>query len=193
MAKIDIDNKKMWESLLSLSALPPELHTLIEVALSDQNLEWNGKEIVSIEPQQQPCDTCTHGSGGCACTCSKHKEWSENKSQKEPLKPIFKVGDIIIHKEFNIVFEISGIDFDNFYLVKNRNGLTIPFEFQDHYELMSDNAKNYFFKIIRKQIAEEIDEEKMVMDYQQEYRCRGEERRAYRQGIIDTIKKLKGE
>ena len=52
VSMIQIDNKKMWESLLSLAALPPELHTLIEVALSDQNLEWNGKEIVSIELKQ---------------------------------------------------------------------------------------------------------------------------------------------
>ena len=112
------------------------------------------------------------------------------------ITPIFQAGDIIIHKTRDIIFEIDGIDtFNSYYLVKNRPGLTIPFGFQDNYELMSDNAIRYFYKKIRKQIISEIKCEQMVLDYTKDASVSPCHYSVgyYRKGIKDAIKAIKGE
>ena len=47
MAK-ELDNKKMWESFIEYKGLPIEMRNAIHLALEDQGLKWNGKEIVEI-------------------------------------------------------------------------------------------------------------------------------------------------
>lgn len=59
--KIQIDNKKMWESIMSREQ---EYHNApinkshIQEALRDQGLEWNGKEIVNLEPKLDKYYVC---------------------------------------------------------------------------------------------------------------------------------------
>ena len=50
---IEIDNKKMWESIFRNHPSEQDWINIcdIKLALKDQGLEWNGKEIVSIEPE----------------------------------------------------------------------------------------------------------------------------------------------
>jgi hypothetical protein len=54
MAKVEFDNKKMWESILSYTHCHKEImkdHLLY--ALNDQGLEYKNGEIVSIEPKEK--------------------------------------------------------------------------------------------------------------------------------------------
>ena len=48
-----IDNKKMWESIFRNHPSEQDWINIcdIKLALKDQGLQWNGKEIVSIEPE----------------------------------------------------------------------------------------------------------------------------------------------
>lgn len=46
----EIDNKKMWEAIEKLL----DVADAIKVSLNKQGLQWNGKEIVSIESKLAP-------------------------------------------------------------------------------------------------------------------------------------------
>lgn len=50
MAKVEIDNKKMWESILKRNSVS-WVGTLIKRALKDQGLEYKDGNIISIEPE----------------------------------------------------------------------------------------------------------------------------------------------
>lgn len=50
---VEIDNKKMWEAIEKLL----DVADAIKVSLSKQGLQWNGKEIVSIETELTPSET----------------------------------------------------------------------------------------------------------------------------------------
>lgn len=49
MTKIEIDNKKMWESLLRYTPFPKDLYYLVECALKEQGLCYKDGEITTFE------------------------------------------------------------------------------------------------------------------------------------------------
>lgn len=173
---IQIDNVKMWESLIQHG--PNWIGKLIEISLKDQQLMLNAKgEIVPFE-----------------FTTTKPEVYRKETDSLPALNsgtpvpsPIFKKGDIIVSGK-SLIFEIAEVCKDC-YLIQDRPGVTIPFGLQDNWELLSVAEKR-----IREKMVSEINIPELVESYMAEYpHNKVYQTITYKQGIDDVIKKIKGE
>ena len=144
----EINNKRMWESLLKHGPKYEHFDDAIPVALKDQGLEWNGEEIVAIEsePKQKLSDELTEFEKAIA---------------------------LLI---FNSQTTCNSIKVCEEHALKESQALLV---------------------LARRQIASEINAYRMECKYGADVAgdfYHGNARtQAYRQGIDDVLKKLKGE
>lgn len=177
-----IDNKKMWESLLK--AMPRHRNgefvysvsltsdTIIE-ALKDQGLTVNDNGEI-VETGNCPCDSCDSQNGGCALTCSKYKEYARKKTV-EPQHELTEFEQAISQTIESYSFLPHDID----HCVNKEDAI----EFYH-------KAADCLLSIARKQIASEIDANAMESEFRGGVSSYGS---IYRQGIEDVVKLIKGE
>lgn len=201
MAK-ELNNKKMWESIIKNKTGFQNICVLdIVNALNDQGLTVEFDKIASIEPEQT--------------NWTKNYDWNNgtmtiyNLSKEEHLK-VVEFLDCLRHPD------VPETDFGKKELAnsartcKDSQELT---EFEKAFQLICNDLgvsysckaalksdANELLSIARKQIASEIDVDAMVEDniicdnaVETPTPYRINERAYYRQGIEDTIKKIKGE
>ena len=117
---VEIDNKKMWEAIEKLL----DVADAIKVSLSKQGLQWNGKEIVSMEPKFKVGDwvaycgkpykiTGLHNDTFTLTSCDGSYFFNNVKSTNEPVFHLWNIadakdGDVLVASDCSI-FLFAGV------------------------------------------------------------------------------------
>lgn len=117
-----IDDEDASNYLLnSRYASPEEAVSFIE-ELEKNGYEWDGEKVVKNKEYYS--------------TIFKNQNRSTS-SEKEPIKPKFKVGDVIRHKDTGIFFAIAEVKDDCYY---SKGKTCLLFKYQDKWELVGSKA-----------------------------------------------------